>query len=186
MLLLNTERIKRLCLGNDGCSLTFSGALNLIWRQAQRETCGCFFESRPCIDGIGIWVNSASLHLRRGFMMPLTAINWYIVEPLHTARAVTGLFPSADGKHWSPLLCSWRGVFHHELFGTLLKRVALMYSGLIQWLWHQSYHPPILTHTALFLRREGKHVWVALFPGTFPCLSKRGIDGPDGRLQRAT
>lgn len=74
----------------------------------------------------------------------------------------------------------------YELFGTLLKRVAVMYSGLI----HSAFGttiPPSGMHTRLapfffffsLSEERGKHVWDSTFPTTFPCLSKRAIDRPD-------
>lgn len=69
------------------------------------------------------------------------------------------LSPSADGKNRRPLLCSWRGVFIRELSGTLLKKVAIMYSVWFSGFGTKGYPqppPPANSHTHAHPRKESK------------------------------
>lgn len=141
--------------------------------------------SRQSMDSFGI--STSDLHL--GAL--LGSLWWQYIGisliQLLAARAVTGLSPSADGKNWSPLLCSWRGVFICELSGTLLKKVAIMYSVWFSGFGTKGYpHPPanIDTHMHILGKRvnmsESTLLWdLSLF-------IKTGIDSLDRGLQRAS
>lgn len=110
-------------------------------------------------------------------MLPMMVINWYIVEPTPRSTCSRRPFSLRRWKALKPIIVLLEGRLPPWTLWHTFKESGLnVFRPDSQWLWHYSYHPPFLhTHTVLFLRREGKHVWVALFPGTFPCLSKREL-----------
>ncbi len=125
---------------------------------------------------------------RSSFMMPLMAINWYIVEATPRSTCSHRPFSRRRWKALKPIIVLLEGRLPPWTLWHTFKESGLNVfrpDSVALALGLPSPHPTHThthTHTyaALFLRREGKHVWVALFPGTFPCLSKRELMGLTG------
>lgn len=64
--------------------------------------------------------------------MPPMAMYCFTVEATMRSTCSHNPFSLCRWRVLKPIIGLFGGVFYHELFGTLLKRVALMYSGLIQ------------------------------------------------------
>lgn len=130
----------------------------------------------------------SNLHLGSSFMMPLMAINWYIVDPtphstcshrpfsLRRWKALKPIIVFLEGRLppwtlWHTFKESGRNVFRPDSVALAL--------GLPS--------PPSHTHMQLFFLEERvnmceSHCSLELFF----LFIKKGIDGPDGGLQRAT